>query len=453
MRNVLIALVGMSPAVVTETIWALAHDPETPCMPDELVLITTLAGKQEIERHLAPPKASSPSKLRQMAKALRDKQLEPLFAPVGPAMRMQVICPKADDAVVHTDAHDADELDHMGDLIFRTVKSFTDQQDTRVILSISGGRKSMGHLGGSAMTLLARAQDMMCHVLVTPAWLERCDGYYFPDDGKSFTNTQPESGESHSVQGECTAVTLSCVPFVRLNHYPSVLNLMGRLDDLGFAGIIDSINSANTPGGGKVLVVDWAANTVKIDGLDLKVKYPAMAEQAVAYLVMLGLGRKLRSTLADDDLLLLLRVSRIVDFRFYGKTIAADRARLNRRADEVFERRPGENDGFTWPESEAEPLDCTRFFKAYLRTSELSKDVPAGQGSATHSVSPQKKLKFKRQGNMQPILSNWRTAIFKTMGELQPYRIPNATQFYEMPAALTLDTGDEPFAFIPRPTS
>jgi CRISPR-associated protein (TIGR02584 family) len=51
MRTILLATVGTSPAVLTETVWALAHPRKNAerVIPDEVVALTTLRGKQEIE--------------------------------------------------------------------------------------------------------------------------------------------------------------------------------------------------------------------------------------------------------------------------------------------------------------------------------------------------------------------------------------------------------------------
>ena len=42
-RTILLAGMGTSPAVLTETVWALAHQ-EQPIVPDEIVVITTKLG-------------------------------------------------------------------------------------------------------------------------------------------------------------------------------------------------------------------------------------------------------------------------------------------------------------------------------------------------------------------------------------------------------------------------
>jgi CRISPR-associated protein (TIGR02584 family) len=51
---VLLAVVGMSPAVLTETIWALAQEAE-PVLPSRIIAITTTGGREQIRRSLFEP--------------------------------------------------------------------------------------------------------------------------------------------------------------------------------------------------------------------------------------------------------------------------------------------------------------------------------------------------------------------------------------------------------------
>ena len=46
-RTILVAGMGTSPAVLTETVWALAHQ-EQSVVPDEIVVITTKSGKDAL---------------------------------------------------------------------------------------------------------------------------------------------------------------------------------------------------------------------------------------------------------------------------------------------------------------------------------------------------------------------------------------------------------------------
>src|SRR3979411_2486609 len=51
---VLLAVTGMSPAILTETVWALAQE-NPPVLPDRIVVLTTTAGKAQIEQELLTP--------------------------------------------------------------------------------------------------------------------------------------------------------------------------------------------------------------------------------------------------------------------------------------------------------------------------------------------------------------------------------------------------------------
>lgn len=51
MKTVLFTVSGTSPAIITETLWALAC--ETPStVPDEVIVVTTIRGRADIERFL-----------------------------------------------------------------------------------------------------------------------------------------------------------------------------------------------------------------------------------------------------------------------------------------------------------------------------------------------------------------------------------------------------------------
>jgi CRISPR-associated protein (TIGR02584 family) len=50
-RIILIAGMGTSPAVLTETVWALAHQ-KKPVVPDEIVVLVTMSGKDKLCKEL-----------------------------------------------------------------------------------------------------------------------------------------------------------------------------------------------------------------------------------------------------------------------------------------------------------------------------------------------------------------------------------------------------------------
>lgn len=54
MRNVLFLVTGMTPQIITETVWALACDPDNdkPWVPDEIHVLSTEDGLNQIRSRL-----------------------------------------------------------------------------------------------------------------------------------------------------------------------------------------------------------------------------------------------------------------------------------------------------------------------------------------------------------------------------------------------------------------
>jgi CRISPR-associated protein (TIGR02584 family) len=259
--NVLILLVGMSPAVVTETIWALSEavPANAKFLPDHIVVITTLKGRRVLEAKLFN---DSPANFP-MERLIQ--QLELKIDCKAPSETFEILCPEDEYSVSDDDAHEADELDRMGNLIFSTVRRFTLHEDTRICLSISGGRKSMSHLAGTTMSLLARPQDFLVHVIVEPTELERCPEFFFPEVNSYQPKNLPgqheklapieiesyeitdEDGETRRMLGwkngkgvVVNPVHLSRIPFVRLRPLKGVQSMVSRWADAGLSAVIDA---------------------------------------------------------------------------------------------------------------------------------------------------------------------------------------------------------------------
>jgi len=62
-RRILLAVCGLSPQIVTETLYALASAPDLPFVPTEVHLITTREGAQRAELSLLSDDLALPSQL------------------------------------------------------------------------------------------------------------------------------------------------------------------------------------------------------------------------------------------------------------------------------------------------------------------------------------------------------------------------------------------------------
>ena len=166
-RTILVAGVGLSPAVLTNTVWALAHE-KKPIIPDEVVAITTRTGRRCIEEQLMA--SSGWSRLFQTLEKEGLEVWDKLAFGASDSIRIL-----GDGKIDFDDIATPDQNDAAADFILKVLRQYTEDPGTRVIASIAGGRKSMSALMISCMSLLGRAQDRVCHVLVNEPYERRME--------------------------------------------------------------------------------------------------------------------------------------------------------------------------------------------------------------------------------------------------------------------------------------
>jgi CRISPR-associated protein (TIGR02584 family) len=168
-RKYLIAVTGGSPAVLTETIWALAHQPD-PWIPDQIVLITTRIGDAAARDRLLEQQG-----WKRLCEALQeDGRKPPAF---GASDSIRVIGNGYED---FDDIRTPEESAAAADFILGVLRQYTEQPDTEIIASIAGGRKTMSALLMACMSLLGREQDRVCHVLANEEFIRDHPDFIFP---------------------------------------------------------------------------------------------------------------------------------------------------------------------------------------------------------------------------------------------------------------------------------
>ncbi|WP_083845803.1 CRISPR-associated ring nuclease Csm6 [Thiocystis violascens] len=169
-RQVLLVVTGLSPQVVTETIYALwKQDPRL--VPTEIHLITTVQGAEHARLNLLSPAIGWVERLR------REYALPAIaFSPE----HIHVIAGR--DGRALEDIRSPDDNVCAADFITDLVRGFTDDARCALHVSIAGGRKSMGYFVGYALSLFGRAQDRLSHVLVS-APFESHREFYYPSLG------------------------------------------------------------------------------------------------------------------------------------------------------------------------------------------------------------------------------------------------------------------------------
>lgn len=201
-RRVLLAVSGLTPQIVTETLYALAADENAPFVPTEVHLITSAEGARRAELSLLS------DDLGWFHKLCADYHL--------PGVRF-------DRSHIHVmrDAHGQPMNDirspqdnqAAADFITAQVRAITADAGCALHASIAGGRKTMGFYLGYALSLFGRPQDRLSHVLVSEPFESSYDFFYPTPYSRVLQTRDGQLADTAMAQ-----VTLAEIPFVSLRH-------------------------------------------------------------------------------------------------------------------------------------------------------------------------------------------------------------------------------------------
>ena len=203
MRKVLIASTGLSPQVITETVWSLCRrDP--PWVPDEIRAITTLRGMEILRSSLLRSDGG------QLGALCRE-----LDIPVIRFSEHHVSVLVDSQHQVLSDLDSSEELHLAADTIVGVVRQLTADPDTELHVSLGGGRKTLGFLLGYALSLFGRDQDRLSHVLVTSRFESHPEFFFPPADPQKLLPVRAGDPVLDTAEAK---VTLMEIPFVRLRN-------------------------------------------------------------------------------------------------------------------------------------------------------------------------------------------------------------------------------------------
>ncbi len=217
-QKVLIAVSGISPAILTETVWALAQG-DAPWIPDQVVAITTRTGKAAIEEKLL---GGGGWELLRANLAKKDLPVEGVLA-FGASDSIRVI---GDGTRDFDDISTPEESGAAADFLLGVLRQYTEQPDTEIVASIAGGRKTMSALMMSCISLLGRTQDRACHVLADDAFVFENRDFLFPCNQR---------------EQKAANIQLCEIPFVRVRGWyekeyagvpPSYMTLVNRFTQI-----------------------------------------------------------------------------------------------------------------------------------------------------------------------------------------------------------------------------
>jgi CRISPR-associated protein (TIGR02584 family) len=237
-KNILICVTGLTPQIVTETLFCLSVKEKTPI--DEIYILTTKRGKYVIlGKDTAPNTPKSPLK-KEIENLCRQYKL-PL--PKFENSDTHIIAAKEESIELPDIRSDKDNI-----LFPNKVSAFIREKaadlDNTLYCVITGGRKSMSvHLANS-LALFARENDQLLHVLTK--------------EEHEFKDFYPKNKQ------QANDLEISKIPFVRLRPLLSKQMKSGRLINYSFDRIVSFTQKQVKLATGKnILFVD-------IEGRELK---------------------------------------------------------------------------------------------------------------------------------------------------------------------------------------
>jgi CRISPR-associated protein (TIGR02584 family) len=254
-RRILLAVTGLTPQVVTETLYALAFQ-GIEALPTEIHLLSTAEG---IERARLTLLSDEPGWFHRLR---RDYAL--------PAMRfdesyLHVLEDAAGRAL--TDIRTESDNIAAADTITDWIRHLTEDDTSQLHVSLAGGRKSMGFYAGYALSLYGRPQDRLSHVLVMPPYESHPDFFYpTPTSRIIYTAGAPGSSPGQALRPldtKAAIVTLADIPFVRLRQNLPKTLLKGRTR---FSNVVDAAQSSLTQ---PKLTIDLEQRRIQAGGISL----------------------------------------------------------------------------------------------------------------------------------------------------------------------------------------
>jgi len=201
-RRILLAVTGLTPQVLTETLYALAVARQEPWVPTEVRVITTAEGAERARQSLLDQEAG------QFHALCRDYGLAGI---AFPAENVRTLI--AADGRPLADIRTPEDNTLAADALLAEVRALCGDPDSALHVSIAGGRKTMGFFLGYALSLFGRPQDRLSHVLVSEPFESLPEFYFPPAQPRSLLDRQ-----QRRIQTTEARVMLAEIPFVRLRE-------------------------------------------------------------------------------------------------------------------------------------------------------------------------------------------------------------------------------------------
>lgn len=182
---IFVGVLGTSPAVVTETLWAYARQQHPPKFPTKVHILTTHIGEATFRAAVmgearTHPKTGAPLQQAHVWEVFCDAVLDGSVP--------EIIFHVAQNSGGHdADIRTADEDQRFGEMCYGVIRDVMNEaKELPVVGSLAGGRKTMSAHLMNAFSLFARNEDTLVHVLVNPPSFEMDRSFFYPKPEHEF---------------------------------------------------------------------------------------------------------------------------------------------------------------------------------------------------------------------------------------------------------------------------
>ncbi len=201
MKNILLAVVGLSPQVITETLYALHQSGRE---VNAVHVITTRQGKEKINAHLLSPRDG------RYYQYLREYGIDRRSVDFG---FDNVHTVKDPHGIEIDDITGEEENEWLLRCCLEWAFRLTRDPSNAVFFSVAGGRKTMSACLMVTAQFYGRPQDRVFHVLVTPEFESDRD-FYYPPKTSVPVELRDRNGQVFIKESKYATVNLVPLPFV-----------------------------------------------------------------------------------------------------------------------------------------------------------------------------------------------------------------------------------------------
>jgi len=201
-REILVVVAGLTPQVITETLYYLTQKRDPPAMITEIHVLTTQPGRQRVLTDLLAPDDGHFYAL------CREYDLDPTTIAFD-AEHIHLLTDAG--GVPLEDIRTAADSAAVADQLLTFIRGLTDDPTTRLHCSLAGGRKTQSALLGFALQLYGRPQDTLLHILVDKAFENHVD-FFYPSRQPRLIQTP----DGRQLDARTARVTVAEIPYVRL---------------------------------------------------------------------------------------------------------------------------------------------------------------------------------------------------------------------------------------------